>query len=292
MGKKKAASRKKPVPKVLPKCGVAMPIAATENCSANHWQEVKDIFVDALKTKFFVDLVSDEPEVDVIHSKIVTNLAENPIVIVDASELNPNVMFELGLRLAFDMPTILVKDDKTEWKFDISPIETLIYPRDLRHSKILAFKKLLKDKAVATLAKREELGEKYSPFLRYFKKLERKTIDTEQVGDTELILSKLEDLKARIEAPIKKGPATKAEIQRKRSVAAYESALARSYLERAITELWALSEDHNAPPVSISRIENAVVPHFPPDMPAVQRNRILEFLANGEFDEASTLSQI
>ena len=189
---KKSSSRKNPSkPKPKPRCGLVMPISDTPNCPESHWRDVKAIFVDALKSKFETELVSEEPEVNIIHSKIVNNLHDNPLVVVDISELNANVMFELGLRLAFDKPTVLVKDDKTEWKFDISPLETLEYPRDLRHSTILNFKKELANKALASHKKREEEGEAYSCYLQHFKKIERKSIPTEQVGDMELLLSKL-----------------------------------------------------------------------------------------------------
>jgi hypothetical protein len=61
-------------------------------------------------------------------------------VIGDVSCKNPNVMFELGMRLAFDKPTIIIKDDQTSYSFDISPIQNLEYPRDLRFNKIIDFK--------------------------------------------------------------------------------------------------------------------------------------------------------
>ena len=191
---KKTTKRKTTAPKPKPKCGLVMPIASTPNCTESHWREVKEIFVSALKSKFETELVSEEPEVDVIQSKIVNNLHDNPLVAVDVSELNPNVMFELGLRLAFDKPTILIKDDKTDWKFDISPLETLVYPRDLRHSKIETFKKNLLKKALATHEKRVAEGESYSQYLKHFKRLERKTIETEEVGDMELVLKRLESI--------------------------------------------------------------------------------------------------
>lgn len=195
---KKTTKRKTTAPKPKPKCGLVMPIASTPNCTESHWREVKEIFVSALKSKFETELVSEEPEVDVIQSKIVNNLYDNPLVVVDVSELNPNVMFELGLRLAFDKPTVLIKDYETDWKFDISPLETLTYPRDLRHSKIEAFKKNLLKKALATHEKREAEGESYSQYLKHFKKLERKTIETEQVGDVELILERLNGIEAAV----------------------------------------------------------------------------------------------
>ena len=57
-----------------------------------------------------------------IHKTIVQNLYLNPIVVCDVSGKNANVMFELGLRLAFDKPTIIIKDDKTDYSFDTSVV--------------------------------------------------------------------------------------------------------------------------------------------------------------------------
>jgi hypothetical protein len=59
-------------------------------------------------------------------------------------------MFELGMRLAFDKPTVIVKDDKTTYNFDTSPIEHVGYPRDLRFTKIVQLKEELAKKIVAT----------------------------------------------------------------------------------------------------------------------------------------------
>jgi len=55
-------------------------------------------------------------------------------------------MFELGLRLAFDKPTVIIKDDKTEYSFDTGVIEHVPYPRDLRFAKVMEFKKRLTEK--------------------------------------------------------------------------------------------------------------------------------------------------
>ncbi len=56
-----------------------------------------------------------------------------PIVVCDISARNANVMFELGMRLAFDKPTVIIKDERTPYSFDISSIEHLDYPSDLRY---------------------------------------------------------------------------------------------------------------------------------------------------------------
>jgi hypothetical protein len=64
----------------------------------------------------------------VTQKRIVQNIYDNEMVICDVSAKNPNVMFELGMRLAFDKPAIIIKDDKTNYSFDTAPIEHLEYP--------------------------------------------------------------------------------------------------------------------------------------------------------------------
>lgn len=120
-----------------PKCGIIMPISAIDGLPASHWEDVKSILSEAIEVAGFEsDLVSAAEESTIIHRTIVHNLYNNPIVVCDVSGKNPNVMFELGIRLTFDRPTVVVKDDKTDYSFDSSPIEHLVYPRDLRFNQI------------------------------------------------------------------------------------------------------------------------------------------------------------
>ena len=91
-----------------------MPISATSSCTESHWQEVLSILQSAVEgVGFEGNLVSEATDVGVIQKRIVQNLYENPVVVCDVSEKNPNVMFELGMRLAFDKPVVIIKDDKT-----------------------------------------------------------------------------------------------------------------------------------------------------------------------------------
>lgn len=133
------------------KCGLIMPISPIDGCSEEHWQEIRTILQEALSdTDFAVELVSDSNEIGIIQKRIVQNIHDNDIVICDVSAKNPNVMFELGMRLAFDKPAIIIKDDKTNYSFDTSPIEHLEYPRDLHYPSIQAFKAKLREKVIAT----------------------------------------------------------------------------------------------------------------------------------------------
>ncbi len=56
---------------------------------------------------------------DVIQSTIVNQLLAADLVIADLSEHNPNVLFELGLRMAFEKPTALIRARGTAAIFDV-----------------------------------------------------------------------------------------------------------------------------------------------------------------------------
>lgn len=135
-----------------PVCGVIRPIAELGDYPASHWVEVHAIIADAVeKAGYRARLVSDSDAAGVILSEIVTNLYNDPIVICDVSGRNANVMFELGMRLAFEKPVIIIKDDKTPFSFDTSPVKHLLYPQSLRFQSIIDFKKDLTRGIVATI---------------------------------------------------------------------------------------------------------------------------------------------
>lgn len=173
-----------------------MPISAIDNCSEQHWIEVKEILEDIIdKAGFEPNLVSNTNEVGIIQATIIQNVYENPIVVCDVSGKNPNVMFELGMRLAFDKPTIIVKDDITSYNFDTSPIEHLKYPRDLNYNKINSFKNELKEKIQATFYKSKE-DSNFSTFLKHFGKFTVAKLDTKEVSKEEFIIKVLDEFRS------------------------------------------------------------------------------------------------
>ncbi|AYO04060.1 RNA helicase [Vibrio parahaemolyticus] len=176
------------------KCGLIMPISPIDGCSAEHWSEVKDIIEEALVgTDFHVKLVSDASDVGIIQKRIVQNIYDNEIVICDVSGKNPNVMFELGMRLAFDKPTIIIKDDKTNYSFDTSPIEHIEYPRDLHYSTIKAFKETLKHKVIATYQASQDPA--YTTFLKHFGEFKVAAIASKEVTKEDFILESISELR-------------------------------------------------------------------------------------------------
>ena len=103
-------------------------------------------------------------------------------------------MFELGMRLAFDKPTIIIKDDKTPYSFDTSQIEHIEYPRDLRFSKIVSFKESLAAKIKATYEKSAS-DTSYTTFLKHFGEFKVAKIDSKEATVQEIIMDELKNLK-------------------------------------------------------------------------------------------------
>lgn len=56
---------------------------------------------------------------DVIQSTIINDLLEADLVIADLTDHNPNVLFELGMRMAMDKPVALIKSKDTGRIFDV-----------------------------------------------------------------------------------------------------------------------------------------------------------------------------
>ncbi|WP_342040413.1 hypothetical protein [Aeromonas caviae] len=179
-------------------CGLIMPIAANEVGSVEHWLHVRKIITDALNgTGFQVKMVSDSNEVNVIQNNIVTNIYSNDIVICDVSSRNPNVMFELGMRLTFDKPVVIIKDKDTPYSFDVGNIQHLEYPRSLNYVEIQHFQQALKEKTMSTLAASKVQG--YSPFLSHYKIQHVSKVETEVVGRDDYLMSAINEIKSLIE---------------------------------------------------------------------------------------------
>jgi len=178
-----------------PTCGIIMPISLIDNCPPEHWVDVLGIIKDVcINNNFTPNLVSDADDIGVIHNRIIENIYSSDIVICDVSCKNANVMFELGMRLAFDKPTIIIKDDSTGYSFDTSLIEHLEYPRDLRFTTINKFKESLGKKIKATYEKSIK-DPNYSTFLKNFGKYKIAHLEDREITSDTFILTAIEELR-------------------------------------------------------------------------------------------------
>jgi hypothetical protein len=127
-----------------PLCGIVMPVSSIDGCSEAHWAAVRDIVRAAVESAGFeATLVPTADDTGAMEERILRNRQDDSIAVCDVSGKDPRVMFELGLRLALDKPTIIIKDDVTSYLFDVNAIEYLEYPRDLHKSKMADFRENL-----------------------------------------------------------------------------------------------------------------------------------------------------
>lgn len=170
--------------------GLIMPLAPIPSYPPAQFDDVREIIKDTIDSiedfHFKVSMVSDSDEVSIIQKIIVQNIYDYPLVIVDVSGKNPNVMFELGMRLAFDMPIVLIKDEKTDYSFDTAPLKTIGYRSDLRHPNILKFKSDLRS-AILSTYKKSLKDPSYSPYLSSFGDIKVKEISSSSVNTTEAL---------------------------------------------------------------------------------------------------------
>jgi hypothetical protein len=74
-----------------------------------------------------------------------------PIAICDLSTRNPNFLFELGIRQAFDKPVVLIQETGTPKIFDISPLRYLEYSREMRYHDVISTQQKLSEAITATI---------------------------------------------------------------------------------------------------------------------------------------------
>ena len=120
-------------------CFVIMPISDPKGYDVGHFKRVyEDIIIPACKKAGYKAIRGDEiEETDMIHLSILKKLVETPMVICDLSSRNPNVLFELGLRQAFDKPVVLIQEKGTERIFDISVFRAYDYCKELKYNEVL-----------------------------------------------------------------------------------------------------------------------------------------------------------
>lgn len=80
---------------------------------------LRSLITPAAKESGFTVKTANRQGSDLIQSTIVNDLIEADLVIADLTEHNPNVLFELGFRMAQDKPVVLVKASGTGPLFDV-----------------------------------------------------------------------------------------------------------------------------------------------------------------------------
>jgi len=133
-------------------CFVVMPITDPEGYDPGHFQHIfDDIFVPACDAAGYIAVRADQiKETNLIHLDVLQRLLDSRMVLCDLSSRNPNVLFELGLRQAFDMPVVLVQEAGTPKIFDIAPLRFTEYRRARVYHEVIEDQRKLAAALVAT----------------------------------------------------------------------------------------------------------------------------------------------
>jgi hypothetical protein len=102
-------------------CFVAMPFSEkTDDYATGFFDEVfASLFKPAIEAAGFVARTAKRQGSDVIQATIINELLGANLVLVDLTEHNPNVLFELGVRMAKELPIALVRAKGTNPIFDV-----------------------------------------------------------------------------------------------------------------------------------------------------------------------------
>lgn len=217
----KAESDSKPV------CGLIMPISAMPpKYDAAHWSDVRKVLDAAIVDAGMIpQIVSDSFESDVIQNRIIHNLYDNEMVVCDVSGLNANVMFELGMRLTFNKPVVIVTDDFSNIPFDTKIIEHLGYPSDLHIHKTVDFQKQLTAK-ISQICEKKKAG-RYKTPLEAFGSFQVFQPTTESVPGDKYVAERMDELfsmVARLERRMASGLHQPSALARRNALSDFPSA--------------------------------------------------------------------
>jgi hypothetical protein len=141
-------------------CFIIMPISDADGYAQGHFKHVYDNIVapSCEKAGYQAIRADDIKASNLIHLDILKKLIEAPVAICDLSSRNPNVLFELGIRQAFDKPVVLIQEAGTPKIFDIAPLRYLEYSKEMKYHDVLRSQRELKDAIEATVAADGEAG--------------------------------------------------------------------------------------------------------------------------------------
>lgn len=111
-----------------------MPISDSQDYDDGHFSRVyKHVIKPACESAALTPTRADDiKNTNYIVLDILRRIISSDLVLCDLSSRNPNVLYELGIRQAFNLPVVLIKDQNTERIFDIQGFRTYEYDSSLR----------------------------------------------------------------------------------------------------------------------------------------------------------------
>lgn len=111
----------------LEDCFVIMPFSTSPTHTEEEWTEIFEHFFKPAWNSFNIDCYRTKVSRGSITKDIIEKLFVASIVFADLTDLNPNVMYELGVRHTFKKPSVMVKAKGTQIPFDVSVYNVFEY---------------------------------------------------------------------------------------------------------------------------------------------------------------------
>lgn len=181
-----------------PTCFVIMPISDAVGYDSGHFGRVYEhLLKPAIIAAGYEPIRADDTvKTDYIVVGIIRKIVESEMVVCDISARNPNVMYELGIRHAFNKPVVLVKDKATEKMFDIQGL------RYTEYDEILRIDTVTKDivKITNSVTETASTPEKDTNSIVHLAGIKPAEVPATQTisADTQIILSAINDLDRRV----------------------------------------------------------------------------------------------
>lgn len=139
----------------LKTCFVIMPIADMEGYEIGHFTRVYEHLIKpaCFKAGFIAHRADLVAASNYIIIDILRKIVESDLVICDLSGRNPNVLYELGVRQAFNLPTVLIKDQITPRIFDIQGLRCADYRHSLRIDEVQKEQENIRNAIIETTEK-------------------------------------------------------------------------------------------------------------------------------------------
>ncbi|MFN4313914.1 MAG: hypothetical protein ACK4E0_06465 [Chitinophagaceae bacterium] len=179
-------------------CFVIMPISDHADYAKGHFNRVYEYLIKpAVEEAGFIPKRADDTKrTNMIALEIVRDVIECDMAICDLSSRNPNVLYEAGLRQAFNKPVTFLKDLTTQRIFDIQNFRDVEYDATLRVDLIKNTIPLIAE-AIADTYKNDGKDINSLVSLLGIKPAEVKS--TEVSNDTKILLNAIEGIGKRVD---------------------------------------------------------------------------------------------
>lgn len=200
------------------KCFVIMPISESGEYSKGHFLRVYEHIIKPACQRVGLDCIraDDVKSTNHIVIDILQRILASDLVVCDLSAKNANVMYELGIRQAFDRPVVLLKDKQTDRVFDIQGLRTIDYDESLRVDTVSADINSLVLAMEATINANEN---DVNSLVRLLSVPKASISDRKEISpDTALILNSLREMSQRISGLESRGAESSGAVRLKRVI--------------------------------------------------------------------------